>query len=281
VTVVIAVKVFDGIVVASDSATTLPLVNGSYQVYNSANKIFHLHRQYPVLAATWGLGSIGSASIATLAKDLRRRFMGKDPTHLDWALTDNYTVEGVTDRLLEMMYTELYSKLVTPTPGVEKTLGFLVAGYSPNDQKGEMWKITIVDAPTPPTVELIAGPDQVGCAAFAIDEAANRLLHGYDSALGPLLRNIVDPARISDLENALQSMHREAAPPVMPFSDAINFASFLADTTIGYMHFLLGPDVVGPPVEIAGISRHEGFKWIQRKHYYPAYLNPEDPGHDY
>ena len=39
-TVGAAVKVYDGIVLASDSATTLSLANGSHQVYNNANKIF-------------------------------------------------------------------------------------------------------------------------------------------------------------------------------------------------------------------------------------------------
>src|SRR4051794_25730890 len=54
-TVAVVVKVFDGIVVAADSATTLPLANGSAQVYNNANKIFHLHRRLPLAAMTWGL----------------------------------------------------------------------------------------------------------------------------------------------------------------------------------------------------------------------------------
>jgi hypothetical protein len=281
VTVVVCVKVYDGMVIASDSATTIPLANGSYQVYNSANKIFHLHRRYPVAAATWGLGGIGSASIATLAKDLRRRFMGRDLAHPDWQLTDDYTVKNVTDRLVEMMFDELYSKLVKPTPDVDATLGFVVAGYSPNDPNGEMWTVFITDAAVRPVPQIYAAGDVAGWGAFAIDEAVNRLLKGYDSRLEAALRQIVGPANIPALEVALQASYRDAVPPSMPFSDAIKLASFLADTTIGYMHFMLGPDVVGPPVEIAGISRHEGFKWIARKHYYPPSLNPGDPGHDF
>jgi hypothetical protein len=49
--------------------------------------------------------------------------------------------------------------------------------------------------------------------------------------------------------------------------------------TIGYTHYLLGPDVVGGPVEVAAISRHEKFKWVSRKHYYLNEMNPEAP-HD-
>ena len=48
VTVAVAVKVFDGIVLATDSATTLPLGESAAQVYNGADKLFHLHREYPL-----------------------------------------------------------------------------------------------------------------------------------------------------------------------------------------------------------------------------------------
>src|SRR4051812_32504943 len=95
VTVAVAVKVYDGIVLAADSATTSQLADGSHQVYNNANKVFQLHRTKPVGAMTWGLGSIGSASIATLAKDIRQRFMGLDAQHTDWELDDSFTVHGV------------------------------------------------------------------------------------------------------------------------------------------------------------------------------------------
>lgn len=43
----------------------------------------------------------------------------------------------------------------------------------------------------------------------------------------------------------------------------------MVDVTVGYSRYLLGPDLVGGPVEIAGISRHEGFKWVARKHTTP------------
>ena len=84
VTVAVGVKVFDGIVLATDSATTLLLANGRAQVYNTANKPLQLHRQLPIAAMTWGLGAIGDASISTLAKDFRRRLMGRDSAFPGW-----------------------------------------------------------------------------------------------------------------------------------------------------------------------------------------------------
>jgi hypothetical protein len=30
---------------------------------------------------------------------------------------------------------------------------------------------------------------------------------------------------------------------------------------------------VGGPTEIAAITKHEGFKWVQRKHFFPRDVN--------
>jgi hypothetical protein len=100
-TVAVWVKVYDGIALATDSATTVQLP-GSHQVYNNADKIFHLHRELPIGAMTWGLGQIGPASISTVSKSLRLRLMGRDPLSPHWELDENYTVERVAQRVAEM-----------------------------------------------------------------------------------------------------------------------------------------------------------------------------------
>jgi len=53
----------------------------------------------------------------------------------------------------------------------------------------------------------------------------------------------------------------------------VNLAAFLVETTISFSRFSPGATTVDGPVEIATITKHEGFKWIRRKHYYPANLN--------
>jgi hypothetical protein len=284
-TVAVVVKVFDGIVLAADSATTLTLQGGGHQVYNNANKVFHLHRTLPVGAMTWGLGNIGSASISTLAKDLRRRLMGRDPAHVDWLLdAGTYTVQGVADRLVELIY-ELY---VTEFAGIavppgRATLGFLVAGYSAEAKESEGWLILIDGTANRPVPELAIGPDQAGYLAYAQPDATLRLFNGFDPNLPAMIEAALEPHEWAKVQALLAAgvLQRQPVVPGMPFADAIAFARYLVDVTAGYSHYLLGPDTVGGPVEVAGISRHEGFKWISRKHYYSAQLNPEEPGHAY
>ena len=67
--------------------------------------------------------------------------------------------------------------------------------------------------------------------------------------------------------------------PSMPVQDAINLADFLVNTAKGYFSFLPGGNTVGGETDIATVTKHEAFKWIKRKHYYPAHLNRGDIDH--
>ncbi len=60
----------------------------------------------------------------------------------------------------------------------------------------------------------------------------------------------------------------------MPVEDAIALARYLVETTAGFIKFAVRrPKTVGGPTEVATITKHEGFQWVQRKHFYPAALN--------
>lgn len=282
-TVAVMVKVFDGLVLAADSATTMMLQNGGAQVYNNANKIFHLHRKLPIGAVTWGLGNIGDASIATISKDLRRRLMGKDDAYSDWDLdAGSYTVESVAERVIEMFYDELFITQYgsDPQPQVG-ALGFLVAGYSAGVKQPEAWLVHVDGSGVRPVPSLAASYDVAGWVAFAQPEASNRLFNGFDPNLGVALEAELEPSQWAKAEGVMSGFRRTPVEPAMPFADAIALAKFMVDVTIGYSRYLLGPDTVGGQVEVAAINRHEGFKWVSRKHYYSSATNPEEPRHAY
>jgi hypothetical protein len=83
---------------------------------------------------TWGLGNIGPASIATPAKDIRRRFQGEVRAHPDWAIDpENYTIEELAVKARSFLYDGRYGQLeaaaAAAAAGEEPNiLGFLVAG---------------------------------------------------------------------------------------------------------------------------------------------------------
>jgi hypothetical protein len=50
-----------------------------------------------------------------------------------------------------------------------------------------------------------------------------------------------------------------------------HIARGLVETTKGFIRFsITRKKTVGGPVEIAAITKHEGFKWVQRKHFFSA-----------
>ena len=124
-TIAISIKINDGIVLASDSASTLLAISPDasvanqqpqvFNVYNNADKVFNLKKGVPIGAITWGAGSIGQASISTILKDLRKIFTdGDEENHPNWKLDrKTFTVEAVAEKLKRFVFSELYSAAFT------------------------------------------------------------------------------------------------------------------------------------------------------------------------
>jgi hypothetical protein len=278
VTVALTLKVNDGVVLAADSASTL--TGGSpgsvVNVYNNANKVVNLRKGLPVGLVTWGLGEIGGASIYTLAKDLRRRFSGEDQNHMDWHLDSaSYTVAEVANRVSEFMHAELYAPMVATAPTMPE-LGFFVVGYSAQSGHSEEYHLNLAPSGVSGPV-LLRAAQESGSTWAGQPEAISRLLNGYSSLLPLLLEQdfALDPADVVAKLPVMAS--KLAAPminPAMPIQDAIELADFMVDLSIKYSRFMPGSPTVGGPIELAAITKHEGFKWIKRKYYFDDSLNP-------
>ncbi len=279
-TIAIALQVHDGIVLASDSASTLidtakPAPDNVLNVYNNANKIFNLCKGFPIGALTFSAGSIGPYSISTLAKDLRRRFSGEDPAFPTWHLdAQNFTIEQVAVRCREFLYDEHWVKQNIP-PSAGTQLGFVVAGHSAGIGLSEAWLIEISQGQCAPP-KLLFAPGATQVYAGGDPEVFSRLVLGHGAGLeNALLKAGVAQASIAAVILALQAeLQINLIAAAMPIQDAIDFAEFLVETTARFARFKFGAATVGGPTESAAITKHEGFKWVRRKHYFDETLNP-------
>jgi len=280
-TVCVSVKVHDCLIFAADSASSLmgqspdgePVV---LNVWAHGNKVFNLYKSKPIAAMTCGMGHMGPASISNLAKDLRSKLVGEEGFKLDPA---TYTMKEVAEKS-EAFFKERYGK-IDPAPAGPHGFEFWVGGYGAHCDNAEIWKISLQSGEWLP-LELVAGQEQDGHVSWGGQpQAINRLLLGYDPALADALVDFGLPEEITrPLFEQLQA--RLATPlvhPAMPIQDAINLTSFLVDLTKRYFAFLPGADVVGGATDIATVTKHEGFKWIKRKHHYDAALNPRETDH--
>lgn len=281
-TIAISLKVHDGVVLAADSASTLaaPTPDGKTSVvniFNTARKIFNLYKGLPIGFVTWGAGSIGYASISTLAKDLRRRLMGKEPNWADYSLNpEAYSMEQVAKLVRKFFFEEKYTpELRQNHPNLY--VGFIVAGYSPGEDLAEEWEVNIEkgDCQEP---KLVRPKDDTGITWAGEQEVINRLIFGYGTRLSDVLTELQVPG--DQIPRVIDVIKSRLAKPwlysPMPIKDAIDLAKFLAEATIMFSRFTPGPPTVGGPVDVAAITKHEGFKWVQRKLWYPAELNPRE-----
>ncbi|MBU1347564.1 MAG: hypothetical protein KKA16_11535 [Alphaproteobacteria bacterium] len=283
-TVCVAVAVHDCIVFAADSASSLVSTNSAtgesqiINVYDHGDKVFNLVKGLPICAMTCGMGNLGNASIATLAKELRRRL--STPELGDWYVNpEAYTMEEIAVKARHFLFDERFNAL-NPPPPAPHSFEFWIGGYGSDfDQQHEIWKLAIVNGVCDPPSKAL--PEDYGWLAGGQPNAVTRLLLGHDQNLRQfLIDNSMPEASADAVMSVIQS--NSQAPvvfPNMPTRDAIDLADFLVETTKRFVRFLPGADTVGGETDIAVVTKYEGFKWIRRKHFYPAALNPLETDH--
>lgn len=267
-TIAVSIQVNDGLVLAADSATTMSNAQGPVNVYDNANKVFNLRKGSPIGVTTWGCGSINGASIATLTKDFRKLITDDGEHKID---PNGYTLEDVANKFFKFIYNEHYVPYFYDRDK-KLGLGFIIGGYSTGSKLPEQWCIKIADE-----TGICDGPSRLsaegdyGSAWFGVPDPLMRLLRGFSGELPLILMKVGIPQeRIEQEIIPLLAMELNAplVQPSMPIQDAIDLAHFMVDLTAKYIKYSPLHNIVGGPIEIAAITKHEGFKWIQRKLYF-------------
>ena len=257
-TVLVSVKINDGVVMAADSASSFE----SGMVYQNADKIVNLMEGLPIGAMATGAGGIGNESIDTLMKDLRRRFSGADAKHPDWALDPaTYTLRDVAIRLRSFLFEE---KVKAYSGSVWTRLR--ICGYSAGRPLAEVWEVLLMgsDSPAPTQVQ---GEQEFGIRWDGEYEALSRLIFGLGTRFEEAAaKSGLSREQVADLRGKLApELFELLFVEAMPIQDAVDLARFLVEATISFVKFSVArPKTVGGPIGIAAITKHEGFRWFQR-----------------
>ena len=193
---------------------------------------------------------------------------------------NNYSIDDISKKARKFLFEDKYMRAELLASGL--SLEFWVGGYSSHSETHELRKITIVNGNcAPPDLLCDGGRSRMFCGGQF--EPINRLLIGFDASLeGALSAAGVSAKDIPPLLGMVKARsERFLCNESMPIQDAIDLAEFLVDTTKGFFRFLPGADIVGGDTDVATVTRHERFKWIKRKHYYPAQINVLETDHDY
>ena len=261
-TVAIAIKINNGLVLATDSASAIGETDEEqtkiHYTYYNADKLFNLKKGHPIGCLTWGDGSINGVSISTLIKDFRKK--------LD-EISD-LKIKDVTEKFIEFLkefIDEKYDNM---------NVGFLIAGYSDNNKNfPEMYMIEIKEEKI--TKRNLPYDNNFSISWFGDIDFLSRFILGFDPEMEILLKNNdFDEKTVNEIINLIKNnLSIPLGAFEMPIHDAIDLADFLVEICKKTSRFVPGPQIIGGPTDIAVITKHEGFKWIERKHYYTQELN--------
>ena len=251
--IVVSVKVQDGVVLASDSC-----VHHRGRAYFNAEKTICPIRGLPIGVA--GDGAIGLTSVANHLREYGNLALARGGP---WRLSkSHYTVGGIASDI------HRYLGEVVKVEDDPAQTSLTLVGYSANRALPETWRL-VLDGETVNEPELIWGEREYGVTWDGERECLDRMLCGTPSGLvGVATDHGLEPDAAEALSQKVAAeCGADLVTPGMPLQDALELARFLCETTITFMGFAMPGEAqtVGGPVDIAAITRHDGFRWVQRK----------------
>lgn len=254
----VVVKGTEGLVLAADTRITVtaqrkdnpgPIIVN----YDNATKLLNFSNPHSwVGAVTYGESLIGTRTAHSYVPELEPALRGERHTVLGYA------------RLLSDFYRSRWEEAGLQSKPTNGGMSFIVGGFDENSPYGAVFVFNIPNAPEPePRNEPGFGMTWGGQL-----EIANRIIHGYDPLLFPLIRERlkVSDEEIRSMEDSIKQHFKYTIPyDVLPLQDCVDLAIFLIRTTITAQNLAIGVRGVGGVIEVATVTRASGLKWIQRK----------------
>jgi hypothetical protein len=96
------------------------------------------------------------------------------------------------------------------------------------------------------------------------------------TAVGPAIDAILEEFNSRIVHDHIDEMRAQLSDMVrsMPKQELAALSESLVHITSLKRKFSAGAESVGGPIDVAMITRAEGFVWVKRKHYFDAHLNP-------
>lgn len=121
--------------------------------------------------------------------------------------------------------------------------------------------------------DLLSGLPELMTTGLGLGEKAEKAVQDRAQRLGAELAEMID----QNLTAFRRQIHVDPVLSMianMPKEELAEVAEALVNLTSMKRRTSFVPESVGGPVDVAVISKGDGFVWMQRKHYFPSELNP-------
>ncbi len=259
----------EGVVIAADSRVTLNTQisqpNGQGLIlpstFDNATKLLQVNGQDFVGVVTFGLGAIGGKEPRTAHSFIPEFEANINKTHN----TKRLTVKEFAKELSNFFMGQWVSHNM-PVPNDYKgdPIIFFVAGYDEGDPYGRVYEVVIPNIPQP--TEKIAG--EFGAIWGGQKEFVDRLINGYDGRLSSIAKtqfNLNDTQIQNFVVECAKNVSIKIPFQFLPLQDCVDLSIFLIRATINLQQWTIGIRGVGGAIDVATITKTDGFKAIQQK----------------
>lgn len=262
----IAFKGPEGIVLAADSRVTLNAQqlqpNGPVLIlpatFDNATKLLRVKGQDYVGAVTYGVGAIGQPprTAHSFLPELEAAITTASGGH-------RLSVENFA-RELSRFFVDQWTALMGGAQNVGDMI-FLIGGYDEGAPYGRVFEFAIPNRPAPGEKHAAAG--EFGITWGGQHEFVSRLLNGLDPRTVELAAAELglDGATKDRLAHKFTELATPIPYPFLPLQDCVDLSIFLIRTTIRIQTWMVGIRGVGGAVDVATITKTDGFKAIQLK----------------
>ena len=263
----IAFKGPEGVVLAADSRVTLNNTfvqpNGQTMVlastFDNATKLLKIKGQDYVGAVTYGVGAIGQQAPRTAHSFIPEFEAILQTKHNGGRLSVEQFAKELSEFFLHQWNTHMQG---ANPPG---DMVFLVGGYDENAPYGRVFDFFIPSRPQPNEQFAVTG--QFGVVWGGQREHVDRLLSGYDPRVLEMVgvEFSLDAPKKEEFKNKLARLTTPIPYAFLPLQDSVDLSIFLIRTSIQIQTWLVGVRGVGGAIDVATITKTDGFKPIQVK----------------
>ena len=260
----------EGIVLAADSRVTLntqvqPPQGPSLllpSTFDNATKLLKVKGQDFVGTITYGAGAIGQREPRTA-----HSFLPEFEAAL--ANTGRLSVQEFAQRLSDFFMARWTTAgMPNPAPAGQDMV-FLVGGYDDGAAYGSVFEIFIPSRPAPRET-LPSG--QFGATYGGQHQIVSRLINGFDLMTPQVVRDFLrlpvalPQGQPDPLDIELRTKLAAKIPwQFLPLQDCVDLSIFLVRATITLQKWTLDVRGVGGAIDVATVTRTEGFEYIQQK----------------
>ena len=226
--------------------------------YDNATKLIHVQGQDFVGAVTYGLGVIGQDEPRTVHSFL---------PELDAEMGKNkrLKVKDFAKQLGEFFMKRWQEVMPAKTPPDAQII-FLVGGYDDKETYGEICELRIPGSLKPRPLKT---GKQFGISWGGQTQFTERLINGLDRQLVSEVQKLLeleDSQKTTQLyEHLLAKLSAKIPYQFLPLQDCVDLTKLVIETTAALQSFVTGVRGVGGPVDMAVITRHNGYKPLQQK----------------